>query len=124
LQEADVPHPSDAPSKSDREAKFDGSLVTHTLREAKWIVGIWAISFLWVIGYCSRFGVTSDVEPIATVGGIPSWVFWGIALPWVIATIVTCWFALGFIVDEPLDGQGLDGDGLGGGAGTTRSDDD
>jgi hypothetical protein len=109
-----VPHPSDSQSNPDREVEFDGSLVTHTLREAKWIVVIWAISFLWVIGYCSRYGATGEVGSMATVGGIPAWVFWGIALPWVIATIVTCWFALAYVVDEPLDGEALNGKSLNG----------
>ena len=98
-----MPHPSDSQSKPDLDAKVDDSLVTHTLREARWIVAIWAVSFVWVIGYCSRYGATGAVETIETVGGIPAWLFWGIALPWVIATIVTCWFALAYIVDEPLD---------------------
>ena len=32
--------------------------------------------------------------------GFPSWVFWGVALPWMFANVVTFWFCLRFLKNE------------------------
>jgi hypothetical protein len=94
--------PTTNPSKLD-------PLVRNSLREAKGILWIWGIAFVWVVGYCSLRGtagpgtVGSDQE-LSVVWGMPSWVFWGVALPWLISVLVSAWFALHCIADEPLSG--------------------
>ena len=35
--------------------------------------------------------------------GFPSWVFWGIALPWLAANLFTFWFCLFRMKDDPLE---------------------
>ncbi len=87
---------------TDSEPNREDPLVTHSLREAKWILLVWVAAFVWVIGYTSRFGYIREGETISTVWGLPAWVFWGVALPWGIATVVSSWFALRYIADEPL----------------------
>lgn len=98
----------------DKEAETpstaDDSLVAHSLWEAKWIVAIWCIAFLWVVGYCIGFGYGGEGQPIPTVWGMPAWVFWGIALPWGVAAVVSSWFALACIADEPLSRERVTGD--------------
>ncbi len=84
------------------EPTIDDPLVTHSLREAKWIVVVWVVAFVWVVGYCSRYGYYREGETTTIIGGMPAWVFWGVALPWVVATIVSSWFALRCIADESL----------------------
>ena len=81
---------------------IDDPLVIHSLREAKWIVVVWIVAFVWVVGYCGRYGYYREGEPAANVCGMPAWVFWGVALPWVTATVVSSWFAIFCITDEPL----------------------
>jgi hypothetical protein len=90
------------PDENKSETMVDDPLVTHSLHEAKWIFVVWAVSFLWVVGYCGRYGYFREDETITMVLGMPAWVFWGVALPWVIATGISSWFALRLIADEPL----------------------
>ena len=35
--------------------------------------------------------------------GFPSWVFWGIVVPWGVCTVIACWLSFAFIRDEPLE---------------------
>ena len=74
-----------------------------SLGELKWVLVIWLINFLWVVGYCILYGYPSEGQPLDTVIGMPSWVFWGIFVPWIVATAVTSWFALTQIEDHPLE---------------------
>jgi hypothetical protein len=73
-----------------------------SLRELRWILFIWFIFLLWVVGYCGLFGYQTEEAALTTILGMPSWVFGGVFLPWIAATIVTCWFALTQIEDHPL----------------------
>ena len=73
-----------------------------SLRELRWILLLWLINLLWVVGYCRLFGYQSEGEPLTTVLGMPSWVFGGVFAPWIVATTVICWFALTQIEDHPL----------------------
>lgn len=77
-----------------------------SLRELRSILVIWTVFLIWVVGYCGLFGYepTDPTEETAlkTILGMPSWVFGGIFIPWIVATIVICWFALTQIEDHPL----------------------
>jgi len=73
-----------------------------SLRELKWIFAIWLVHFVWVVGYCYAFGYPPPETPLTTVIGMPSWVFWGVFVPWIVATLVTGWFALTQIEDHVL----------------------
>ena len=88
------------------ESDFESSpdpVYQSSLREARWILVFWAVFFVWVVGYCSLFGYPAEGEPIATVLGMPAWVFWGIFVPWIVSGAITIWFALTQIEDHPLD---------------------
>ncbi len=74
-----------------------------SLAEMRWILLLWAICFLWVIGYSKLYGYSPTDEPLTTVMGMPSWVFWGVILPWGVSATISCWFALTQIQDHPLD---------------------
>lgn len=90
------------PNKSESQPMMDDPLVTNSLHEAKWILVVWVGAFAWVIGYSSQYGYVGEGDSLATVLGMPAWVFWGVAFPWGVATVITSWFALRCIVDEPL----------------------
>ena len=72
-------------------------------RELKWILLLWVLCFVWVIGYCGMFGYQDGEQPLTTVIGMPSWVFWGIFLPWILASVASIWFALAKVEDHPLE---------------------
>lgn len=81
----------------------DDPIVSHSLWEAKWILVVWLIAFLWTVGYCGLFGYQAqDQQSLETVLGMPAWVFWGVGLPWLVATAISSWFALTCIADVPL----------------------
>lgn len=84
-------------------------LYVSSLKEFKWIVVAWSVNFAWVIGFCvvSGYGEgngqhSADTE-LSLVLGMPSWVVWGVMLPWILASLFTAWFALTQIQDHPLD---------------------
>jgi hypothetical protein len=33
---------------------------------------------------------------------MPEWVVWGIVAPWIVSTLITCWYALWGMRDEDL----------------------
>ncbi len=73
-----------------------------SVRELRWILVIWFIHFIWVLGYCYTFGYPDSEQPLSTVLGMPSWVFWGVFAPWITATAISIWFALTQIEDHAL----------------------
>jgi len=76
-----------------------------SLRESGVILLTWLACFVWTFTYCTRYGYPTDVDPAAfpTVLGMPSWVVWGIVLPWSLANIVTLLFCFGFMQDATLE---------------------
>jgi len=70
-------------------------------RDARFVAGMWATCCLYTVGYCGLFAYQPGSAP-DLLFGIPSWVVWGILAPWMFATAVTCWYALGAMKDEDL----------------------
>lgn len=67
---------------------------TSARREAFWIVGIWLVFATWVIGYAAWGAYPEDPSSMTLTLGFPTWVVWGIAVPWVMASCVTIVFCL------------------------------
>jgi hypothetical protein len=76
----------------------------HARREAVEILAAWAVSLGWSVGFCSLWGYQTDA-PLSMVLGIPSWVFWGIVLPWVAASLFTFYYSLVRMKNDSLDGD-------------------
>ena len=94
-------------TKSDSDQREDRHLarssVSQSTREAKWILLVWFASFVWTLGYCTRFGYQPiDPNQLELVMGMPHWVFWGVVMPWGITMLVSIWFALVCIRDDEL----------------------
>ena len=70
-------------------------------RESKFILIAWAAFGIWVVGFCMLKGYDVDPDQMKVVMGMPSWVFWGIALPWFLAALLTVWFSLFYMKDDP-----------------------
>lgn len=84
----------------------------HSRREAILIFSIWICALLWSVPYCYLNGYPATFNPdtFQTVGGVPAWVFWGIAVPWLVADVLTIFMCLFVIKDddlEPTDGTDL-----------------
>jgi hypothetical protein len=69
--------------------------------EAWFVVALWLLSCAYTVGYAALFGYRTEPQP-RLVFGMPSWVLYGIVAPWLVCTLVTCWFALRGIKDEDL----------------------
>lgn len=73
-------------------------------------IAIWVVMLLYTIGYCSIHGYQDPKEPLTFVLGIPSWVFWGVFLPWIVCVGITAWFAFAFMKDSDLEHLGVSTD--------------
>jgi hypothetical protein len=68
---------------------------------------------VWTVGYSYCYGYGSDART-NLIFGIPAWAFWGIAIPWGTATLVSIAFAFWWIADDRLvdssapDDQGVE----------------
>jgi hypothetical protein len=76
-------------------------------REAIVIGVVWFAAMTYCCAYCYVFGYiraghplgAADVHPIL---GMPSWVFWGIIVPWAVCALFTFWFAGFVMADDEL----------------------
>jgi hypothetical protein len=93
--------------------------------EALVVFAIWGTAMAWTVGYCALFAypgrenLDQAARELTYVFGFPSWVFWGIILPWlccVVASFVVSNFVmadadLGIDPDEAMrEIIGEDGD--------------
>ncbi len=77
-------------------------LVASSKREALFAASLWLAATIYTVGYCSLFGYQRAADDLKFVMGIPDWVFWGIVAPWTFCTIVSIWFAMRCMRDDPL----------------------
>lgn len=86
----------------------------HARREAFVIVGLFAIFCGWSLAVSFSSGYQSPGASGAQVDlvlGMPSWVFWGIFLPWVVVDVVAVWFCFFFMKNDDL-GEAHEGEDL------------
>lgn len=95
----------------------DDPVFLHSRREAIVILIVWGLCFAWTVPYCYLNGYETPAKPedLKIVLGMPAWVFWGIAVPWAIAGLVSIALCLWFIRDDDL-GEEADEVSAGGGA--------
>ncbi len=74
----------------------------HSRREALMILVAVAVFLSWTVGtsYYQGYGENAATDLVL---GIPAWVFWGIAVPWATAVVVSIVFAVWLIADDPLE---------------------
>ena len=77
-------------------------------REAIVIFGSWFVALCWSVPYCYIYGYGHQVDPetFSTTMGIPSWLFGGILLPWIVADVFTTWVCFFFMQDDELGTAG------------------
>lgn len=76
----------------------------HSRREALVILVLWGISFAWTVPYCYVNGYQAPGVPedLGMTLGIPSWVFWGVAVPWIVCGAISILLCLFFIRNDDL----------------------
>ncbi|MCA9176963.1 MAG: DUF997 family protein [Planctomycetales bacterium] len=94
----------DAPLAKTGDLEFD-PVFLNARREAIVIFLIWLAGLLWCVPCCYLLGFKENYNPetMKTILGVPSWLFWGIALPWVVADVLTVFVAFFYMRDEHLD---------------------
>jgi hypothetical protein len=91
---------SSPPERPDHE-QWD-PLFLNSRREAILILCLWALCLLWAVPFCYLNGFRQSPEEMRTILGMPDWVFWGITVPWVLASVFAIWFSMRVIVDDDL----------------------
>ncbi len=80
-----------------------------SLRELWCIVAAWGVFALWNItaGALLAFALPEPGKGMATILGMPKWIFVVVLFPWLLGNVFSIWFALRFMKDTPL-GEALE----------------
>ena len=83
----------------------------HSWYEALVIVSMFGLFMFWTVGVSFVMGLEQDYlladgQPLRLVWGMPSWVFYGIFLPWMVVNLIGVWFCFFFMKDDDLDAEG------------------
>jgi uncharacterized membrane protein len=71
-------------------------------RELRFQLTAWCLFALWVVGFCGYTAFDAERSDVTTILGMPGWVFWGIAVPWIGAFVVTVYFSGWYMQDTDL----------------------
>ena len=89
-------------STSSQRDQLDPVLV-HARREALAILAAFTACLIWSVTWCYLAGYHQPAGAgLSTVLGVPSWVFWGVLVPWLGADVFALWFCFFFVADDPL----------------------
>ncbi len=98
-----------APSETESDSNQWDAVFLQSRRELWVILVLWGIFAVWVVGTSWWLGYRGADEEFSMVWGFPSWVFWGVAVPWLAANGAILWFCCGFMKDQELESP-ADGD--------------
>ena len=100
---------SPPPPDDSAQVEYD-PVFLHSRKEAIIIFCLWATGFVWAVPFCYLNGYIDDFNPetFQTIWGIPSWLFWGIAVPWLVADVFITWVGFCYMADDDL-GEAADG---------------
>ena len=82
-------------------------VLVHARREGIIITAVWLVSTVYCCAYCylygyNRPGQALGPEDVHPTFGMPSWVFWGIMVPWGFCALFTFWFTGFYMSDDDL----------------------
>jgi hypothetical protein len=82
--------------------RLEDPVLRSSRREAVVCFGIWLAACIYTVGYCGAYGYNLDPKTLTFIAGIPTWVFYGILLPWTVCTVVSFWVSNFFMADDDL----------------------
>lgn len=88
--------------------RCEDPLIRSARREAVFALSLWAAALLYSVTYCYRYGYGIPDGKLTFVVGVPSWAFWGIAVPWTLCTLISIVFSLRVMKDDPLGEEAED----------------
>ncbi|MFQ5730739.1 MAG: DUF997 family protein [Planctomycetaceae bacterium] len=71
-------------------------------REAIVVFCLWLTALIWAVPFCYLNGYDYDPESFSTTWGVPTWLFWGILVPWIVADVFTIWFCFCYMKEDDL----------------------
>jgi len=71
-------------------------------REALVVAGLWLTAGTWSVSYCWLNGYGNTPEKMEFTLGFPTWIFWGVVLPWLICVVVSLLVANFLMTDADL----------------------
>ncbi|WP_136247254.1 DUF997 family protein [Halomonas borealis] len=83
----------DANNNSDRRYYL------RTRREAAVAGLIWLVFLVWTVGVSYWLGYVHN--DFSTVMGLPTWIFWGVLVPFGAATLANSLYAFFYLEDDP-----------------------
>lgn len=94
---------SSSPRDESQQVEFD-PVFLNARREAVIIFSVWVLALVWAVPFCYLNGYIDDFDPdnFSTIWGVPTWLFWGIAVPWLAADLFTAWFCFCYMSDDDL----------------------
>lgn len=88
------------PNNSERDPVF-----VNARREAVVIILLFSTFCVWSVAACVTQGYLTrgkTLESVETTWGMPTWVFWGIFIPWIVVDGVALWFCFFFMKNDDL----------------------
>ena len=82
--------------------RLEDPVLKSARREAVVVFGVWLAACVYSVGYCFLFGYARDPMTLSYVAGVPDWIFYGVAAPWAVCTLLSFWISNYFITDEDL----------------------
>lgn len=80
----------------------------NSLRETVVIILLFLVFMFWTVcvsfwmGHESTY-LTADAKDLSLVWGMPSWVFYGVMLPWLVVNLIGIWFCFVFMKNDDLE---------------------
>lgn len=109
---------SDSPTSAGSAGLPDGDqldpVFLHARREAWVIVALFSVFCAWSVFVCYNYGFIGATEEQASpsiIFGMPSWIFWGLFVPWIAVDVVAVWFCFFFMTADDL-GEAHEGEDL------------
>ncbi len=92
------------PPSDSKEWEWD-RVFLNSRREAWGILVFWLSALVWCVPVSYLLGYQRGGESVdrSTLWGVPAWLFWGVALPWLISILASTWFCFRVMKDDPLE---------------------
>jgi hypothetical protein len=71
-------------------------------REAAVVAGLWVAAGTWSVTFCYWNGYGATPDKLQFTLGFPTWVFWGVVLPWVLCAALSLFIANVLMTDVDL----------------------